>query len=35
MRLLANKFEFDPQGEIDIKHSARMPTYLLRKLAKK
>jgi adenylate cyclase len=35
MRLLVNKFEFDPQGEIDIKHSARMPTYLLRKLVKK
>jgi adenylate cyclase len=35
MRLLVNKFEFDPQGEIDIKNSGRMPTYLLRKLAKK
>ena len=35
MKLLAGKFGFDPQGEIDIKHSARMPTYLLRKLEKK
>jgi class 3 adenylate cyclase len=35
MKLLVNKFEFDPQGEIDIKNSARMPTYLLRKLARK
>ncbi len=35
MKLLGGKFEFDPQGEIDIKNSARMPTYLLRKIAKK
>lgn len=35
MRLLRNKFEFAPQGEIDIKNSVRMPTYLLRKLAKR
>ncbi|MEO6994316.1 MAG: adenylate/guanylate cyclase domain-containing protein [Lacunisphaera sp.] len=33
MKLLVNKFEFDPQGEIDIKNSTRMPTYLLRKIA--
>ena len=35
MKLLGNKFAFDPQGEIDIKNSARMQTYLLRKLAPK
>ena len=35
MKLLTNKFVFEPQGEIDIKHSARMPTYLLRKLPTK
>ena len=35
MKLLGNKFEFDPQGEIDIKHSNRMATYLLRKLPAK
>ena len=34
MKLLGDKFEFVPQGEIDIKNSARMPTYLLRKPAK-
>ncbi|HEY4248530.1 MAG TPA: adenylate/guanylate cyclase domain-containing protein [Lacunisphaera sp.] len=32
MKLLGNKFEFAPQGEIDIKNSTRMPTYLLRKI---
>jgi class 3 adenylate cyclase len=36
MKLLGNKFDFQPQGEIDIKNSAPMPTYLLlRKSAKK
>ncbi len=35
MKLLGDKFEFIPQGEIDIKSSTRMPTYLLRKLTKK
>ena len=35
MKLLGNNFEFDPQGEIDIKNSVRMPTYLLRKVARK
>jgi class 3 adenylate cyclase len=35
MKLLGRKFEFNPQGEIDIKNSVRMPTYLLRKIAAK
>jgi len=34
--MVGNKFDFQPQGEIDIKNSAPMPTYLLlRKTAKK
>ena len=33
--LLAGKYDFQPMGLIDIKHSAPMPTYLLqRKTAK-
>jgi adenylate cyclase len=36
MKLLGNKFDFQPQGEIEIKNSAPMPTYLLlRKIVKK
>jgi len=35
MQLLANKFEFEPQGEIEIKNSGPMPTYILRRLAKR
>ena len=35
MKLLGNKFDFLAQGEIDIKSSAPMPTYLLRKSPKK
>ncbi len=35
MKLLGNNFAFDPQGEIDIKNSTRMATYLLRKVTKK
>ncbi len=35
MNLLGNKFAFQSQGEIDIKSASPMPTYLLRKLAKK
>ena len=36
MKLLGDKFDFEAQGEINIKHSTPMPTYLLlRKGAKK
>jgi class 3 adenylate cyclase len=31
MKLLGAKFEYEPLGEIDIKNSARMPAYLLRR----
>jgi adenylate cyclase len=35
MKLLGNKFNFEPQGEIDIKSSTPMPTYLLLKKSAK
>ncbi len=33
--LLAGKYEFQPMGVIEIKHSAPMPTYLLQRIAAK